>query len=237
MFIKGQHIGGYDATSKLHNQGKLMPLLESKFFSSSFSQFYLFNIMSRKAKVNTENGSMYTKPKAGEPIDQFVNELIKTSRVVIFSKTTCPYCAKTKELFKSLNESYISVELDQIDEGAAIRDYLYEKTGQKTVPNVYVKGTHLGGCDNTLKAHTEGRLAKLLNQEEVKDDTQYDYDMVVIGGGSGGLACSKAAAANGAKVAVLDFVKPTPIGTTWGLGGTCVNVGCIPKNLCIKVLY
>ncbi|XP_065580611.1 thioredoxin reductase 1, cytoplasmic-like [Artemia franciscana] len=33
------------------------------------------------------------------------------------------------------------------------------------------------------------------------------------------------------KVAVCDFVKPTPIGTTWGLGGTCVNVGCIPKKL------
>ena len=28
-----------------------------------------------------------------------------------------------------------------------------------------------------------------------------------------------------------DFVTPTPIGTTWGLGGTCVNVGCIPKKL------
>ncbi|UYV83729.1 TXNRD1 [Cordylochernes scorpioides] len=39
------------------------------------------------------------------------------------------------------------------------------------------------------------------------------------------------AARLGKKVAVLDFVKPTPLGTTWGLGGTCVNVGCIPKKL------
>ena len=54
---------------------------------------------------------------------------------------------------------------------------------------------------------------------------------IVIGGGSGGLAASKEAAKYGAKVAVCDFVKPTPIGTTWGLGGTCVNVGCIPKKL------
>jgi pyruvate/2-oxoglutarate dehydrogenase complex dihydrolipoamide dehydrogenase (E3) component len=87
----------------------------------------------------------------------------------------------------------------------------------------------------------------------------YDYDLVVIGGGSGGLfvvvlpmlratcgcgmtcvalslshpglACSKECAKLGARVAVLDFVKPTPHGTTWGLGGTCVNVGCIPKKL------
>ncbi|EGD81586.1 thioredoxin reductase 1 [Salpingoeca rosetta] len=59
----------------------------------------------------------------------------------------------------------------------------------------------------------------------------FDYDLVVIGGGSGGLACSKRAASHGAKVAVLDFVTPSPHGTTWGLGGTCVNVGCIPKKL------
>ena len=57
------------------------------------------------------------------------------------------------------------------------------------------------------------------------------YDVVVIGGGSAGLAASKKASAFGRKVAVLDFVKPTPVGTQWGLGGTCVNVGCIPKKL------
>uniref|UniRef100_A0A8D3BDJ6 thioredoxin-disulfide reductase (NADPH) n=1 Tax=Scophthalmus maximus TaxID=52904 RepID=A0A8D3BDJ6_SCOMX len=60
---------------------------------------------------------------------------------------------------------------------------------------------------------------------------KYDYDLVVIGGGSGGLACSKEAAQLGQKVAVLDYVEPTVKGTKWGLGGTCVNVGCIPKKL------
>ncbi|XP_073984425.1 thioredoxin reductase 1 isoform X2 [Rhodnius prolixus] len=57
------------------------------------------------------------------------------------------------------------------------------------------------------------------------------YDLVVIGGGSGGLACAKEAVAYGKKVAVLDYVTPSPQGTSWGLGGTCVNVGCIPKKL------
>jgi thioredoxin reductase (NADPH) len=62
-------------------------------------------------------------------------------------------------------------------------------------------------------------------------EATYDYDLFVIGGGFGGLAAAKAAADLGAKVAVADFVKPSPAGTTWGLGGTCVNVGCIPKKL------
>ena len=59
----------------------------------------------------------------------------------------------------------------------------------------------------------------------------YQYDLFVIGGGSGGLSAAKEAASLGAKTALADFVKPTPSGTKWGLGGTCVNVGCIPKKL------
>ncbi|XP_072839813.2 thioredoxin reductase 2, mitochondrial isoform X1 [Pogona vitticeps] len=58
-----------------------------------------------------------------------------------------------------------------------------------------------------------------------------EYDLLVIGGGSGGLACAKEASQFGKKVAVLDYVDPSPKGTKWGLGGTCVNVGCIPKKL------
>ncbi|XP_029424158.1 thioredoxin reductase 2, mitochondrial isoform X3 [Nannospalax galili] len=60
---------------------------------------------------------------------------------------------------------------------------------------------------------------------------QQDFDLLVIGGGSGGLACAKEAAQLGKKVAVTDYVEPSPQGTRWGLGGTCVNVGCIPKKL------
>ncbi|XP_032685323.1 thioredoxin reductase 1, mitochondrial isoform X2 [Odontomachus brunneus] len=62
-------------------------------------------------------------------------------------------------------------------------------------------------------------------------EQSYMYDLLVIGGGSGGLAAAKEAVELGAKVAVLDYVSPSPRGTTWGLGGTCVNVGCIPKKL------
>jgi len=70
----------------------------------------------------------------------------------------------------------------------------------------------------------------LIDSQE-PENHNYDFDLIVIGGGSGGLSCSKTAADLGKRVALFDFVKPTPIGTKWGLGGTCVNVGCIPKKL------
>lgn len=57
------------------------------------------------------------------------------------------------------------------------------------------------------------------------------YDVIVIGGGTGGLSFATEARKLGLSVALFDYVEPSPHGNTWGLGGTCVNVGCIPKKL------
>ena len=81
----------------------------------------------------------------------------------------------------------------------------------------------------TLGDKVEDTLSSV--PDNVPAEHGYDYDLVVIGGGSGGLATGREAAKLGAKVAILDFVKPSPAGSKWGLGGTCVNVGCIPKKL------
>ncbi|KAF1440069.1 TRXR3 reductase, partial [Pygoscelis papua] len=158
-----------------------------------------------------------------------VRTLISSHRVMIFSKSYCPYCNKVKELFRSMHVEYYALELDVTADGPSIQQVLAELTNQRTVPNVFVNGTHIGGCDSTYQAYHNGSLQKLLGDS--KDAEPYDYDLIIIGGGSGGLACSKEAAALGKKVMVLDYVVPTPLGTSWGLGGTCVNVGCIPKKL------
>jgi thioredoxin reductase (NADPH) len=55
--------------------------------------------------------------------------------------------------------------------------------------------------------------------------------LIVVGGGSGGLSCAFEAKKLGLSVALFDYVDPSPHGSKWGLGGTCVNVGCIPKKL------
>lgn len=72
-----------------------------------------------------------------------------------------------------------------LENGDAIQAALAEKTGQKTVPNVFAKGNHIGGADDVMAAQKEARLWPMIRDEK------YEYDLVVIGGGSGGLACSK----------------------------------------------
>jgi len=101
--------------------------------------------------------------------------------------------------------------------------------------------TYVGGCDATLdyaRSLFGGPTNAPKPAASVADGYavghEFDYDLIVIGGGSGGLAASKEAAkllGDQGKVLVLDYVKPSPKGSKWGLGGTCVNVGCIPKKL------
>jgi glutaredoxin len=98
------------------------------------------------------------------PVALFVEELLCKNKVVIFSKTTCPWCVKVKELFKELNEKFVAVELDLKDDGDEIKNYLVQKTKLTTVPNVFVNGNHVGGYDSTSNSLKEGTLVKLLNR-------------------------------------------------------------------------
>lgn len=70
--------------------------------------------------------------------------------------------------------------------GDELQIKLHEKTKQKTVPNVFINGNHVGGCSDVEKLHSTGELLKL-----VYSNSGYDYDAVVIGGGSGGIAAAK----------------------------------------------
>jgi glutaredoxin 3 len=85
--------------------------------------------------------------------------------VVVFSKTYCPYCTRTKDLFQSLNvvgNDIMIYELDTMKNGDAIQNALLSLTGQRTVPNVFVLGQQIGGNDKTQAAAQTGRLQKML---------------------------------------------------------------------------
>eukprot|EP00934_Nitzschia_sp_Nitz4_P006629 Nitzschia sp. Nitz4//scaffold3_size479765//368588//369045//NITZ4_000154-RA/size479765-augustus-gene-1.580-mRNA-1//1//CDS//3329550920//6619//frame0 len=95
-------------------------------------------------------------------IPSFVASTIADNKIALFTKTYCPHCAATKDLFEMLEEPAAIVELDIRDDGSDIQDYLQSMTGQRSVPNVFVKGQHIGGNDDTQEAFREGKLQELL---------------------------------------------------------------------------
>ena len=97
----------------------------------------------------------------------FVNRETEQSKIVIFSKSYCPYCTKAKELFSSLNVEGTKVyELDIMDNGADIQKALLDLTGQRTVPNIFINQKHLGGNDDAQAAYRSGKLQKMIDGTE-----------------------------------------------------------------------
>jgi glutaredoxin 3 len=81
--------------------------------------------------------------------EEAVQAHIDGSKVAIFSKTYCPYCSRAKALFAdTLKVPAGVVELDAMGaEGAAMQQALQARTGVRTVPQVFVAGKLVGGCD------------------------------------------------------------------------------------------
>mmetsp|Transcript_14666 Transcript_14666/g.31442 ORF Transcript_14666/g.31442 Transcript_14666/m.31442 type:complete len:153 (-) Transcript_14666:188-646(-) len=96
---------------------------------------------------------------------EFITDALQNSgsRVVIFSKSTCPFCARVKQLFDSMGEPYNAIELNKIANGGAVQMALLQMTGQRTVPNVFVNQKHVGGCDDTMAAKANGELEEMLS--------------------------------------------------------------------------
>lgn len=98
------------------------------------------------------------------PLASDVSSLIDNNKVVIFSKSYCPYCSATKKVFQDLKvDGVVVVELDRDAQGPEIQEELLRKTGQSTVPNVFVGGVHLGGNSDTQAALKSGKLKEMLN--------------------------------------------------------------------------
>lgn len=87
-----------------------------------------------------------------------VQALIKNKPIFIASKTYCPYCTKTKATVSSITKDAYILELDTESDGAEIQEALYEITGQRTVPNVFIAGEHIGGNSDLQALNSQGKL-------------------------------------------------------------------------------
>ncbi|CCK69159.1 dithiol glutaredoxin GRX1 KNAG_0C00450 [Huiozyma naganishii CBS 8797] len=97
-----------------------------------------------------------------------VKELIGEKPIFVASKTYCPYCRATlKTLFKELEipeSEAVVLQLDEMPDGPEIQEALFDINGQKTVPNIYIKGQHIGGNDDLQTLKKAGKLEGLLKE-------------------------------------------------------------------------
>ncbi|BFG03662.1 glutaredoxin-C4 [Drosophila madeirensis] len=94
------------------------------------------------------------------PQAQFVHETISAHKVVIFSKSFCPYCSMAKEQFRKLNVNATVIELDQRADGNEIQEVLGEMTGARTVPRCFIDGKFVGGGTDVKRLYDQGILQK-----------------------------------------------------------------------------
>jgi len=105
--------------------------------------------------------SMVLNASATTP-SEIIKESVATNKVMLFSKSYCPFCDKAKTVFDKMNVEYGAIELDKVNDGSEIQAELLAMTGQRTVPSVWINSKHIGGCDDTLKLYSSGGLEELV---------------------------------------------------------------------------
>lgn len=83
-------------------------------------------------------------------IGGYIDELINSEKIVVFSKTTCSYCKKAKELLDNSEFKYKLVEIDLDLNKDQLKEELITKTNMKTVPNIFIDGKSIGGYNELL---------------------------------------------------------------------------------------
>lgn len=80
--------------------------------------------------------------------------------VIIYSTATCPYCIRAEQLLNS--KGVQTIEKRRIDLDPALREEMMQRTGRRTVPQIYIGETHVGGYDDLVALDRAGGLDPLL---------------------------------------------------------------------------
>lgn len=149
VFIEGASVGGADDLSILAAEGELIPLI--------------------KAAMQKAAGPGDKAGPSENPAKTLVDKAIKTHPVVVFSKSYCPYCVSTKANLQKAGKEvkgYQPAKVFELDTmgsmGQDVQEYLAEKTGQRTVPNIFIGRKHIGGNDDLSGYIARGELKQLL---------------------------------------------------------------------------
>ena len=81
--------------------------------------------------------------------------------VKMYTTAVCPYCVRAKQVLKS--KGVEQIEEIRIDMDTAARNHMMEITGRRTVPQIFIGDTHVGGCDDLMALDAKGEWLPLRN--------------------------------------------------------------------------
>ena len=84
-------------------------------------------------------------------------------RVLMYSTAVCPYCVRAENLLRA--RGVTEIEKVRVDLDPERRTEMMEKTSRRTVPQIFIGDTHVGGCDDLIALDQAGKLLSLLSGE------------------------------------------------------------------------
>ncbi len=84
-------------------------------------------------------------------------------RVLMYSTAVCPFCIRAEQLLRA--RGVVEIEKVRVDLDPDRRAEMMEKTARRTVPQIYIGETHVGGCDELIALDHAGKLLPLLSGE------------------------------------------------------------------------
>jgi glutaredoxin 3 len=84
-----------------------------------------------------------------------------SNSVVMYSTAVCPFCVRAEQLLKA--RGVTEIEKIRIDTDPVKRDEMMARTGRRTVPQIYIGQTHVGGFDDLAALDAKGELVPLLS--------------------------------------------------------------------------
>ncbi len=80
--------------------------------------------------------------------------------VTMYTTAVCPYCIRAKQILKA--KGVDAIQEIRVDADPAARSSMMERTGRRTVPQIFIGDTHVGGCDDLMALDGRGGLVPLL---------------------------------------------------------------------------
>ena len=116
----------------------------------------------KQANVGTQTQDSYIKSNT-KPEEIFINDLISSNEVVIFSRNNCGFCTRAKSELKSINKEFYSIELDDHkkcpgEDCTKVIQSLMLQTRMKTVPQIFWNGELIGGYTELQEMISSGKL-------------------------------------------------------------------------------